>query len=153
MMQSTSEYVNPKHSLLDVMNKFIAATNNMDETVMVPTLLRDVPVEADGEECDSELNNNVGSAGTSKHRDMYERYLLLKSIRNDIEWGLLKREMNGGISLRELESREGEEGKDLESQLHYHLRGLFGVLSKLTIQANHLTTRYKQEIGGGSFTI
>ncbi|XP_051942674.1 mid1-interacting protein 1-like [Hippocampus zosterae] len=44
-----------------------------------------------------------------------------------------------------------DDNADLERQFHFHLRGLFGVLSKLTLQADHLTNRYKQEIGGGNF--
>uniref|UniRef100_A0AAY5EXA0 MID1 interacting protein 1, like n=1 Tax=Electrophorus electricus TaxID=8005 RepID=A0AAY5EXA0_ELEEL len=125
MMQiSHDAYCGNKHSLLNVMNRFIAA----------PSL-------------------------PSKQRDMYEHYLLLKSIKNEMEWGLLKREMSGGASFLEMAVKQEEQQvtagpaddcSDLESQFHFHLRGLFGVLSKLTVQADHLTNRYKREIGGGS---
>ncbi|MBN3287988.1 M1I1L protein, partial [Polyodon spathula] len=149
MMQTNSECINPKHSLLNVMNKFIAATNNMDETVMVPSLLRDVPLEE--EEEGPKLDNIIYP---SKQGDMYQHYLLLKSIKRDMEWGLLRREMNGGAGFLEMAAQSGEEnsaedGSDLEQQFHYHLRGIFGVLSKLTVLANRCTNRYKREIGGG----
>uniref|UniRef100_A0A8D0DE13 MID1 interacting protein 1, like n=1 Tax=Sander lucioperca TaxID=283035 RepID=A0A8D0DE13_SANLU len=130
MMQINSDSASNKHSLINVMHRFIAAANNMDETIM--------------------------------QRDMYEHYLLLKSIKNDMEWGLLKREMSSGASFLEMAVKQEEqqpvtgdllldENSDLENQFHYHLRGLFGVLSKLTLQADHLTNRYKREIGGGNF--
>ncbi|XP_037317851.2 mid1-interacting protein 1-like [Pungitius pungitius] len=162
MMQISADPANNKHSLINVMHRFIAAANNMDETIMVPSLLRDVPLE---ERAASELepNNNNGDQNheppcPNKQRDMYEHYLLLKSIKNDMEWGLLKREMSSGASFLEMavkqeeqQQQHGVENTDLENQFHYHLRGLFGVLCKLTLQADHLTNRYKREIGGGNF--
>lgn len=160
MMQISNDAYCNKHSLLNVMNRFIAATNNMDETIMVPSLLRDVPLEEQESQAPAVNHNNNEPAFPSKQRDMYEHYLLLKSIKNDMEWGLLKREMSGGGSFLEMAVKQEEQQKmtsippedcsDLESEFHYHLRGLFGVLSKLTVQADHLTNRYKREIGGGS---
>ncbi|XP_027864669.1 mid1-interacting protein 1-like [Xiphophorus couchianus] len=166
MMQISNDPASNKHSLLNVMHRFMAAANNMDETIMVPSLLRDVPLE---EQANNNNNNNdddvaESQVASNKQRDMYEHYLLLKSIKNDMEWGLLKREMSSGASFLEIAVKQEEEEQpsvkgdlavqdnaDLEHQFHYHLRGLFGVLSKLTLQADHLTNRYKREIGGGNF--
>ncbi|XP_055015615.1 mid1-interacting protein 1-like [Boleophthalmus pectinirostris] len=161
MMQINSDSACNKHSLINVMHRFIAAANNMDETIMVPSLLRDVPLE---EQVKSEVEtNNNETPCPNKQRDMYEHYLLLKSIKNDMEWGLLKREISSGASFLEMAVKQEEEQQpvmgelnlevnaDLEHQFHYHLRGLFTVLSKLTVQADHLTNRYKREIGGGNF--
>ncbi|XP_014067681.2 mid1-interacting protein 1-like [Salmo salar] len=161
MMQISSDPASNKNSLINVMHRFIAATNNMDETIMVPSLLRDVPLEEQESQQVEVVNNNEPSY-PNKQRDMYEHYLLLKSIKNDMEWGLLKREMSGGASFLEMAVKQEEqqsltrglpvdESSDLEGQFHYHLRGLFGVLSKLTVQADHLTNRYKREIGGANF--
>ncbi|XP_073343072.1 mid1-interacting protein 1-like [Pagrus major] len=161
MMQISSDPASNKHSLINVMHRFIAAANNMDETIMVPSLLRDVPLEEQAASEAVESNNNE-SPCPNKQRDMYEHYLLLKSIKNDMEWGLLKREMSSGASFLEMAVKQEEQQRvtgelllddnsDLEHQFHYHLRGLFGVLSKLTLQADHLTNRYKREIGGGNF--
>ncbi|KAM6924280.1 mid1-interacting protein 1-like [Xenentodon cancila] len=158
MMQINSDSTSNKHSLINVMHRFIAAANNMDETIMVPSLLRDLPLE---EQAASQLEDN-NNEPASKQRDMYEHYLLLKSIKNDMEWGLLKREMSSGASFLEMAVKQEEQqpvtgdlvvddNADLEHQFHYHLRGLFGVLSKLTMRADHLTNRYKREIGGGNF--
>lgn len=161
MMQITSDSACNKHSLINVMHRFIAAANNMDETIMVPSLLRDVPLEEQVKD-EVEANNNEAPPCPNKQRDMYEHYLLLKSIKNDMEWGLLKREMSSGASFLEMAVKQEEQqpvtgdlplddNADLEHQFHFHLRGLFGVLSKLTVQADHLTNRYKREIGGGNF--
>lgn len=156
-MQIDSDACFHKHSLLNVMNRFLAATNNMDETIMVPSLLRDVPLEEqDGA---TAIHRSSELSFPNKQRDMYEHYLLLKSIKNEMEWGLLKRDMAGGASFLEMAVKQeeqkvpggtGEDGTDLESQFHFHLHGLFGVLSQLADQADHLTNRYKREIGGGS---
>lgn len=159
MMQISSDSTSNKHSLINVMHRFIAAANNMDETIMVPSLLRDLPLE---EQAASEVEPNNNEPPCPNKRDMYEHYLLLKSIRNDMEWGLLKREMSSGASFLEMAVKQEEQqpvtgdllledNSDLEHQFHFHLRGLFGVLSKLTLQADHLTNRYKREIGGGNF--
>lgn len=143
------------------MNRFLAAANNMDETIMVPSLLRDVPLD-EQEGVPPMHNNNSDLSFPNKQRDMYEHYLLLKSLKNEMEWGLLKRDLGGGASFLEMAVKqqqqqqeqqmpdEDAEDTDLESQFHFHLRGLFGVLSKLTDQADNLTNRYKREIGGGS---
>lgn len=160
-MQISGDPASNKHSLLNVMHRFIAAANNMNETIMVPSLLRDVPLEERAVDDDDNNNNEDDDEPlcANKQRDMYEHYLLLKSIKNDMEWGLLK-EMSSGASFLEMAVKQEEEQQkpllpednaDLEHQFHYHLRGLFGVLSKLTLQADHLTNRYKREIGGGNF--
>ncbi|XP_033992799.1 mid1-interacting protein 1-like [Trematomus bernacchii] len=163
MMQISNDPASNKNSLINVMHRFIAAANNMDETIMVPSLLRDVPLEEQEASKVEPNNNNHEPPCPNKQRDMYEHYLLLKSIKNDMEWGLLKREMSSGASFLEMAVKQEEqqqtvtgdlladENLDLENQFHYHLRGLFGVLSKLTMQADHLTNRYKREIGGGNF--
>ncbi|XP_030332017.1 mid1-interacting protein 1 [Strigops habroptila] len=163
MMQICDSY-SQKYSLFNAMNRFIGAVNNMDQTVMVPSLLRDVPLlleelDAAGAVCPQrEAALPTGDPGAYfSRRDMYSHYVLLKSIRNDIEWGVVqppageeaarkKDKLGGGGPADE---SDGEE--DLEKQFHYHLSGLHSVLSKLTRKANVLTNRYKQEIGFSSW--
>nr|XP_046237865.1 mid1-interacting protein 1-B-like [Scatophagus argus] len=145
-MMQISESYNQKNSLFNAMNRFIGAVNNMDQTVMVPSLLRDVPMD------DAEDVKAVRTANSTDYfhqdGDMYSSYMLLKSIRNDIEWGVLqgdeRRKDKAGVT--EVPRPETEED-DLEKQFHFHLSGLHSVLSKLTCKANTLTTRYKEEIG------
>ncbi|XP_028848258.1 mid1-interacting protein 1A [Denticeps clupeoides] len=140
-----------KNSLLNAMNRFIGAVNNMDQTVMVPSLLRDVPVEPDGAP-------EPGRYLRDAEADMFSYYQQLKAIRNDIEWGVVQRgSASSAAGDREPKERDAEAATaadgggapdpDLEQLFRFHLRGLHGVLSKLTLQANDLTNRYKQEIG------
>lgn len=144
-MMQISESHNQKKSLFSAMNRFIFAVNNMDQTVMVPNLLRDVPLD---DAQDVNTANGNGRAYFHQDSDMYSSYVLLKSIRNDIEWGVLqgdeRRREKGGAT--EAPWPKAEED-DLEKQLHFHLNGLHTVLSKLTRKADTLTSRYQQEIG------
>ncbi|XP_041806607.1 mid1-interacting protein 1-B-like [Chelmon rostratus] len=161
MMMQPLETPNQKNSLFNAMNRFIGAVNNMDQTIMVPSLLRDVPLEEDRGMSSLKSDEDEG--------DMYSYYQLLKSIRRDIEWGvrcaaaderrkesMMITRMNSSASISSstsLSSEEDdeEEDEDLEKQFQYHLTGLQGVLSKLTLQANSLTNRYKEEIGIGGW--
>lgn len=149
-MQIVDSY-NQKNSLFNAMNRFIGAVNNMDQTVMVPSLLRDVPLEEE-KDVDPVRSADNDSATFYRDRDMYGDYVLLKSIRNDIEWGVLQTEERRkdkiGVTALEV-SRVEPDDEDLEKLFHFHLHGLHTVLSKLTRKANTLTNRYKQEIGIG----
>lgn len=147
-MQISDSY-NQKNSLFNAMNRFIGAVNNMDQTVMVPSLLRDVPLEEEQETKTVRTASNGTSTYFHDVGDMHSYYVLLKSIRNDIEWGILqgdeRRKEKVGVTALDISTLESDE--DLEKQFHYHLNGLHTVLSKLTRKANTLTNRYKQEIG------
>ncbi|XP_023286472.1 mid1-interacting protein 1-B-like [Seriola lalandi dorsalis] len=167
MMMQLAETPNQKNSLFNAMNRFIGAVNNMDQTIMLPSMLRDVPLDEDREL--SSLKSDMDEG------DMYSYYQLLKSIRRDIEWGVRcaaaderrKESMkitrmnssastsssasSSSSSLSSSSDDDEEEDEDLEKQFQYHLTGLQGVLSKLTQQANCLTKRYKQEIGIGGW--
>ncbi|XP_070832814.1 mid1-interacting protein 1A [Chaetodon trifascialis] len=161
MMMQLLEAPNQKNSLFNAMNRFIGAVNNMDQTIMVPSLLRDVPLEEERGMSSLKSDEDEG--------DMYSYYQLLKSIRRDIEWGVKcaaaderRKEgmkitrMNSSASISSStslssEEDEEEEDEDLEKQFQFHLTGLQGVLSKLTQQANSLTNRYKEEIGIGGW--
>ncbi|XP_070711703.1 mid1-interacting protein 1-B-like [Pempheris klunzingeri] len=150
MMQISESYTQ-KNSLFNAMNRFIGAVNNMDHTVMVPSLLRDVPLDDEDVKPVSAADAADAANDTAyfhQDADMYSSYVLLKSIRNDIEWGVLqgdeRRKDKAGVA--EV-SRLAAEDDDLEKQFHFHLNGLHAVLSKLTSRADTLTTRYKEEIG------
>ncbi|XP_008434676.1 mid1-interacting protein 1-B [Poecilia reticulata] len=143
MMQISDSY-NQKNSLFTAMSRFIGAVNNMDQTVMVPSLLRDVPLE-DGEDLKVPESAPSTNGYFQADGDMYSSYVLLKSIRNDMEWGVVGDERPKVEA--EAKRSEAEDDDDLEKQFHFHLNGLHSVLSKLTLKANTLTNRYKEEIG------
>ncbi|XP_054479677.1 mid1-interacting protein 1-B-like [Anoplopoma fimbria] len=132
MMQLSESYTQ-RNSLFSAMSRFIGAVNNMDQTVMVPSLLRDVPLDH------QDARPETGAAHLPEDGDMYGSYVLLKSIRDDMQCGVLQ----GDERRRE---KTGTEDQDLETQFHFHLRGLQAVLSKLTCRADTLTSRYKQQI-------
>lgn len=119
-MMAVCQSSNQNNSLFTAMSRFITAVNNMDQTVMVPSLLRDVPLD---------------HSAQPLHHDMYASYVLLKSIRNHMEWG--------GQRDKDHETEQD----DLEKQFHFHLDGLQAVLSKLTLAADTLTSRYKDQVG------
>uniref|UniRef100_A0A3B5QI17 MID1 interacting protein 1a n=2 Tax=Xiphophorus TaxID=8082 RepID=A0A3B5QI17_XIPMA len=79
-MMQLSETSKQKNSLFNAMNRFIGAVNDMDQTILVPSLLRDVPLEEDREM--GVLKSDVEDG------DMFSYYELLKSIRSDMEWGV-----------------------------------------------------------------
>lgn len=158
MMQQLQDSPNQKNSLFNAMNRFIGAVNNMDQTILLPSMLRDVPLEEEKQLASLKVDEDEG--------DMYSYYQLLKSIRQDIEWGVkcaaaderCKESMKvtrtsssastaSSLSSSDEDEEEEEEDADLEKQFQYHLVGLQGVLSKLTLQANTLTRRYTKEIG------
>lgn len=139
-MMQISESYNQKNSLFNAMNRFIGAVNNMDQTVMVPSLLRDVPLD----DAQAEGTAASGTAFFPQDGDMYSSYVLLKSIRNDMEWGVVQGKEKAGEAEA---ARPDAEDADLEKLFRFHLSGLHAVLSKLTRKADTLTTRYKEEIG------
>jgi len=156
MMQLSETPIQQKNSLFNAMNRFIGAVNNMDQTIMVPSMLRDVPLDEDREMSSLKSDEDEG--------DMYSYYQLLKSIRRDIEWGvrcaaaderrkesmkITRTHSSASTSSASSSEEEDEEDEDLQKQFQFHLTGLQGVLGKLTLQANSLTKRYKQELGIG----
>lgn len=145
-MMQVSDSHRKNNSLFSAMSRFIGAVNNMDQTVMVPNLLRDLPSTKDSMVVD--LQDGVRDEVGVQDRDMYGSYLQLKSIRNGIECGVLQGERVSGGSKTENQDQDREDDDlDLEKQFHYHLNGLHAVLAKLTRRANTLTGRYKEEIG------
>lgn len=140
MMQLSDSYIQ-KNSLFSAMSRFIRAVNNMDQTVLVPSLLRDVPIDELPVAVRTAVNGPAGNGPAFFSHDMYGSYMLLKSIRDNIECGVLQTDERR----REAVGQVDED--DLEKQFHFHLNGLDDVLSKLTRKADTLTSRYKEEIG------
>lgn len=158
-MMQISDSLKQKNSLFNAMNRFVGAVNNMDQTVMVPSLLRDVPLEEETEMAALKPQSSV-----DYDNDMYSYYQLLKSIRRDMEWGvrcagvesrrkqeLTRMDSDGESESSSEDGSSGEEEENLQAQFQYHLTGLQEVLSKLTAQADTVSKRYKQEIGIGGW--
>ncbi|KAM9033937.1 thyroid hormone-inducible hepatic protein [Sarcophilus harrisii] len=136
----------PQNCLLTVMDRYSATVRNMEQVIMIPSLLRDVALEEPGHE------TLPGEAGI---HDLYSYYTMLKSIRVDVDNGLLPRDklkVKITSSDEEDEEEDEEEGKrgeklDLEAQFHLHFSSLHHILTHLTLKANEVIKKY-QEITG-----
>ncbi|KAM4567046.1 thyroid hormone-inducible hepatic protein [Odontesthes bonariensis] len=134
-MQSATAKFN-RNSLILTLKRYSSAVGDMEQTVLLPSLLRDVPSD---EVWDCE-------AAEETCRDLYGNYLMLKAIRNTVESSL--------VPLDDLKAKNKLD-KTLESLLdtnpealfHFHLRGLFSVMSELTKKTRILTEKYLDIIG------
>lgn len=136
----------PKNCLLNVMDRYSAVVQNMEQVVMFPSLLKDVQLSA--------------QAGAPS---LYNYFTMLKAIRTDVDHGLLPREepqvkaTGGKTDVTENEAadtEEGEEGEeevlgqlDLEAQFHLHYTSLHHILTHLTLKAEEVTRIYQEIIG------
>lgn len=140
-----SEYSPHRHSLLDAIHRFNTATTIMDETIMVPSMLQDItPAKEEEQEEPVKSKDQFG-----QNNNLYDSYLLLKSLRNDMKWGVHPENGKKEAPCPDQEAPE-EETSDLVDQFQHHLRGLLSVLTRLTKKANLLTNSYKKEVEIGN---
>lgn len=136
-MQSADAKLN-RSSLLLALRRYSSAIHNMEQTVLLPSLLRDVPYDDDTLECEAAENS----------KDLYEGYLQLKAIKNTVESGLVPHDDAKGKSHGALhKSLEPLLEADPEALFHFHLRGLFTVMATLTKKSQSLTKKYLDIIG------
>ncbi|XP_026373968.2 thyroid hormone-inducible hepatic protein [Ursus arctos] len=147
MQAQTKHY--PKNCLLTVMERYTAVVRNMEQVVMIPSLLRDMQL------------NGQGQQAQDGAPDLYNYFTMLKAIRVDVDHGLLPREewwskaAGGRAREAEQEAAETEEGgdkrvlgrPDLEAQFHLHSTSLHHVLTHLTLKAEQVTRRYQEIMG------
>eukprot|EP00079_Xenopus_tropicalis_P013885 XP_002943398.1 PREDICTED: mid1-interacting protein 1-B-like [Xenopus tropicalis] len=113
-------------SLTGAMVSYCAAARNMEQEVMFPSLLRDVPMEQNGAE--------LG--------DLYDHYIRLKAIRISLESGLVP------LSTQHKHPEGAAMGTaDNETLFYHHFSGLLCILGQLTSESNALTNRYSDIIG------
>ncbi|XP_006882949.1 PREDICTED: thyroid hormone-inducible hepatic protein [Elephantulus edwardii] len=136
----------PKNCLLTVMDRYSATVRNMEQVVMIPSLLRDVHLSGHGDDVQADSP------------DLYKYFIMLKAIHVDVDHGLLPREeWQAKVAENEAdnEASEMEEAKeerisgemDLEAQFHLHFSSLHHILTHLTLRAEEVTRKY-QEITG-----
>lgn len=126
-----------KNSLLLALKRYGTAVNDMEQTVLLPSLLRDVPSEHDGD-CEAVENN----------KDLFEYYHMLKAIRNMVESGLIPYD-DGNTKTRMAlhKSLEPLLEADPEAFFYFHLRGLFSVMGTLTKKSQDLKDKYLEIVG------
>lgn len=130
-----------KNSLLLALQRYASAVRNMEQTILLPSLLRDVPSD-DGLDFDA-----VEESCT----DLYGSYLMLKAISCTIESGLISSDNRKATNSSVLhKSLEPLLDKDPEALFHFHLKGLFSVMSDLTKKTHHVTEKYMDIIGAAN---
>ncbi|XP_018619820.1 thyroid hormone-inducible hepatic protein [Scleropages formosus] len=124
----------PRSSLLRALRHYSSAVRDMEQTVMLPSLLREVLYE--------EAEEVTGRA------DLYELYLTLKAIRVTAESGLIPVEDCMAKAYHTLGGNlEPLTETDPETLFHFHLEGLLSVISNLTKMSQAITTKYMDIIG------
>ncbi|XP_051535618.1 mid1-interacting protein 1-B-like [Myxocyprinus asiaticus] len=135
-MQSADAKLN-RSSLLQALRHYSTEVHNMEQTILLPSLLRDVP--SDGfTDCDTAENS----------RDLNENYLLLKAIKNTVESGLFPH--NDAKAKNHASLHKGLEPlleANPEALFHFHLRGLFTVMATLTNKSQSLMEKSWDIIG------
>ena len=136
-MQSAEAKLN-KSFLLLALRRYNTAVQNMEHTILLPSLLRDVPSDY-VEDCD---------AAEGSCKDLYDDYLMVKAIRNKVESGLVPLDELKDKAHAELHTTLGPLLEvDPEALFYFHLRGLFTVMVSLTKKSQSLTTKYLDIIG------
>lgn len=139
-MQS-ADYNRNKSSLLLALRSYSAAVSHMEQTVLLPSLLRDVPSDElwDGEVEQQQLEE--------ASQDLYQNYLTLKAIKTTAESGLIPLDDRRSKSRSASLTSGSMMAVDQEALFHFHLRGLFSVLGRLTKKSQSLTDKYLEIIG------
>ncbi|KAM3874871.1 thyroid hormone-inducible hepatic protein [Diretmus argenteus] len=131
-----------KSSLLLAVRRYSSAVRDMEQTILLPSLLRDLPsdevwdCEAEEESC----------------KDLYENYLMLKALRTTVESGLIPLDDNRTTPTHTAlnDTLEPLLETDPEALFHFHMIGLFSVMSNLTKKTQSLTDKYMDIIRVGN---
>jgi len=148
-----------KQSLIGAMDSFVAAIDQMDHIVMMPSRLMDIPAVSESTKETETIPKSVQNALTphsANNIDMYSFFHLLKTVRSDL--------LNGPPSDEEYASDSGNDelsdsdehcpkmdaqSQKLASAFRHHLSGLQTTLTQLTGAAQYLTHRYQDQMDGG----
>ena len=141
-----------KQSLMNIINKFVGAVDNMDEKVMIPSKLRDMSSDNCMETSEENNNMEVSPIG-SQGRDLYSHYVMLNTIKKEIVSGNISEleasEHGSECSSDESDDSTTENARATAAAFRHHLQGLFGLLHQLTHTAKFLGDKYEHDIGNG----
>ncbi|XP_041797345.1 thyroid hormone-inducible hepatic protein [Chelmon rostratus] len=126
-----------KNSLLLALRRYSSAVSDMEQTILLPNLLRDVPSD-EVWDCD---------AAEESCRDLYDNYLMLKAIRTTVESGLIPLDDHKAKNNTMLKTLEPLLDTEPEALFRFHLRGLFSVMTDLTKKTRNVTEKYMDIIG------
>ncbi|XP_063357619.1 mid1-interacting protein 1A-like [Cydia amplana] len=135
-----------KQSILNDMEKFVKMVNTMDDTVLIPSRLMNLPQEGDD--------------------DPFSMFGMLNDLKTELLWSAgdseeleqpLRRVSDVSDTESDASSAAGDSGIDGEEEresavraaaaCRRHLRGLRRSLRALTAAAHHLTRSYQEEVG------
>lgn len=126
-----------RSSLQLALRRYSSVVRDMEQTILLPSLLRDVPYD-EAADCEAADNN----------MDLYEYYLMLKAIKNTVESGLIPHDDAKAKSQATLhKGLEPLLEAQPEALFHFHLRGLFTVMATLAKKSQNLTEKYLDIIG------
>ncbi|KAM3615965.1 uncharacterized protein V6R79_010346 [Siganus canaliculatus] len=135
-MQSAEVKFNSS-SLLLALRRYSSAVKDMEQTILLPSLLRDVP-------SDEAWDDDAAEESCS---DLYGNFLTLKAIRNTVESGLVPLDDHKAINNTLNKTTECLFDSDPQALFRFHLRGLFSVMTDLTKKTQNLTDKYMDIIG------
>ena len=142
-----------QHSLLSVMNRFVHAATNMDETVMIPSLLRDMKVEGAPESASNATQEkSLVPLEDMQETDLHSFYMMIKDVKAELIRGPRPLENYAGSDSDQEGSTSGSQNgddvtKETAKAFRYHLTGIFNLLQQFTDTAQYLTNRYQEDLG------
>lgn len=136
-----------KQSILNDMEKFVKMVNTMDETVLVPSRLMNLPQEGDDDPFSlfamlNDLKTELLWAGDADVEEHVERGRRVSDM-SDTESDASSAAGDSGIDGED----ERESAARAAAACRRHLRGLRRCLRHLTSAAAELTRSYQEEVG------
>ena len=149
-------------SMLTAMHRFVEAVNQMDDTILVPNRLKDIPVEKLGGNGTTGNKAVVPSFGldpaddvVAKTGDLFSFYTMLNAVKTELVRGTRPDEDDDTDSVFQRDngmttSPPDEHSQHVARQFRQHISGLFKVLTQMTETANYLAVRYQEELNMGT---
>ncbi|KAJ7990177.1 hypothetical protein DPEC_G00297610 [Dallia pectoralis] len=144
-MQSVEDRLN-RGCLLLALKRYRAAVRDMEQTILLPSLLMGVESNPEEEDC---FQGRL-SAASGPCEDLHDSYLKLKSIQNTVECGLMPSDEPSSQNQTHLALNDTLEALlegDPEALVQFHLRGLFSIMANLTKKSQGITNKYMDIIG------
>ena len=130
-------------SILSTMNNFVKAVNEMDDTILIPSRLRDMDTSDTITPNPSGADGDKALVSTQQNTDMLAYYHMLNAVKTELVHG----PGSGDDESEEMEQEEEDQSSHVAHAFRHHLQGLFSVLKQLTGSAKLLTSKYQEEIG------
>ena len=134
-----------QQSLLTAMNEFVKAVDTMDDTVMIPSKLRDMTAASGPGDENKNGNQAIIPVKNGHQVDLHSFYVMLNAVKTELATGP-KHEDEDGQKDGEMEG-ESAIARQTAELFRHHLRGLFNVLHQLTDTADVVTQRYQEDVG------